>query len=342
MVQVDRREHLFQMSERRAGANVAHSEAGQSALAHLVDLGEVGDRIGAVVPEARDRVGGAGIAGVAVGEEEQAGVERLAGDALELACLVGAGREFRVGEARRRQVPLPHARRIGARSIERAVRGDRHQRRRIVHHRGPVAGRGGEVVREAQGVPDLVRGKLADARESQHDRVVGSAAAAALRAQEPLEQQAILAHAQRAERDVALDDLAGAGVDHAAAVGPAAGRAMHPLDHVVAGVERVRARRQQLDPERVDEAGGLQGAGPPGGTFDERRPDRLGRPRVDVVDDRAAGLRPLGGWIHLLQPMACDPAPLDVAVERRRVVREGDRVGAQARVERAWRVTVVG
>ena len=73
----------------------------------------------------------------------------------------------------------------------------------------------------------------------------------------------VLPHAQRAERDVALDDLAGARIDDAAAVRPSAGRAMDPVDHVVADVHRVGVGGQHLDLERVAEAGRLERLVPP-------------------------------------------------------------------------------
>ena len=102
----------------------------------------------------------------------------------------------------------------------------------------------------------LVRRELADARQCQLDRIVGTAGAGLRRPGEPLEQQAVLPHAQRAQADVTLEHLAGARVDHASAVGPAAGLAMDPLDDVVADVERmgVLARISHAPPRCVSMA----------------------------------------------------------------------------------------
>ncbi len=208
---------------------------------------------------------------------------------------------------------------------------DRHQRRRVVHHRRPPVGAGGEVVVHAEGVTDLVGRQLPDPRQRDLDRVISSTGSQIVGADQTLEEQPVLAHPQRTERHVALDHLPGARVDDAAAIGPAAGRAVDPLDHVVAGVETVGPFREQLDAKRVDEAGGLECLGPPTGPFEQRRPHRFGHAAVDVIDDglhhgRAGGLR-----IGLLEPVADDPSPFDRFIQRRRVVREGDEIRARTR-----------
>ncbi len=197
-------------------------------------------------------------------------------------------------------------------------------------------------MREAEAVPHLVRGELADALERQLHRVVGGAAARLLGAQQPLEDEDVLAHAQGVEGDVSLDHLAGARIDHAVAVGPAAGTAMHPLDHVVAHVERVRVRRQQRDAVAAREAGLGERVGPPAGAIEERAADRLGRSMVDVEDDRLHDRRLGAAGLGVLETMAGDPARLQRPVERRRVVVEEDGEAAAARIEGARPVAGVG
>ena len=61
-----------------------------------------------------------------------------------------------------------------------------------------------------------------------------------------LEDQDVLAHAQRAHQHHALDDLAGARVDDRLAVGPAARGAVDPVDHIVAHVQRIDALGQDF------------------------------------------------------------------------------------------------
>jgi len=67
---------------------------------------------------------------------------------------------------------------------------------------------------------------------------------------ESFDEQPVLANPQGVEGDVSFEHFAGAGIDHAAAVRPAAPCALHPLDDVVAHVERVRSGWKQLDPKR--------------------------------------------------------------------------------------------
>ncbi len=195
-------------------------------------------------------------------------------------------------------------------------------------------------------MPDLVRRELADARQGEHapDRRAGRCRVSA-GAREPLEQQPVLAHAQRAQADVTLELLAGARIDHTSAVRPAARRAVHPLDDVVAHVQRVGALGQELDPEGVVETGRLERLQP---TSRRPRAARCGSARAprDRRSRRSASrtgeVRGGRGRIESLQTMTDDPAPLDRARERRGVVLERDREGAHPRVELARRVARIG
>ena len=142
------------------------------------------------------------------------------------------------------------------------------------------------VVPKPERVADLVRGELPQARERPLRELRRVLVALRVRVQQALGDQVVLAHAQRAERDDALDDLAGARIVDRAAGAPAARRAVHPVDHVVARVERVHVGRQQLDAEGVLEARGLERLAPPARALEQRRADRLGRAGIEVVDDR--------------------------------------------------------
>ena len=74
-----------------------------------------------------------------------------------------------------------------------------------------------------------------------------------------------------------------------AAGAPAARRAMHPVDHVVADVHGVGAVGQHVHLEGVAEAGGLEGLVPPAGAFEQRLLHVFRRAGVHPVLD---GLRP--------------------------------------------------
>ncbi len=191
-------------------------------------------------------------------------------------------------------------------------------------------------------MPHLVGGELADAGERQLHRVVGGAAAGLLGAQQALEDEDVLAHAQRAEGDVPLHHLARPRVDDAAAVRPAARRAVHPLHDVVADVEGMGAGGEQLDAVAAGEAGLGEGVRPPAGAVEQGAADRLGCRGVDVEDDRLLRRVDAVGDLGVLQPMARDPTRLHRRAERRRVVHEGDAEAAAAGVEAARPVAVVG
>ena len=143
---------------------------------------------------------------------------------------------------------------------------------------------------EAEGVADLVRGELAGAGENHLQHVFGDGLAFDVGREQRFGDHVILAGAAGAERDLALDDLAGAGIDDGVAVAPAARITMHPLDHVVANVHGVGAFGEDFDDEGVFEAGGLEGLVPPGCAFDQRGSDGLGRAAVHVVNEGLDGL----------------------------------------------------
>ena len=257
----------------------------------------------------------------------------------------GARRHLAVGVADRLDVPLPDPDAVGLADVEarrrhagrRAAPGSPSPRRG--RHRcwrrscGPGRGCGRPRARRAGGCGP------ARARTGSS----GRPAAAVRRAEQPLEDQPVLAHAQRAEADVALDHLAGARVDHAAAVGPAAGRAVDPLDDVVADVERVGALGQQLDAEGVAKARRLERRAPTSRRPRRRRrapargsPDRRSRRSArGPAESAAAGSRLASRW-RTIQRRSMR------LVERRRVVREADRERARARVEGARLVARVG
>ena len=123
---------------------------------------------------------------------------------------------------------------------------------------------------------------------------------------------------------------------------PATRRAVHPVDHVVADVHRVRIGRQHFDLKGVAEAGRLECLVPPRGAFDERAANRLRGAVVDVIDDRLDRLGDGRGRVLLLEAMSRDPPLLDWLVDRRRVVVELDPERRGAGVELSRLVVQVG
>ena len=138
-----------------------------------------------------------------------------------------------------------------------------------------------------------------------------------VRREQAFENQVVLPHAQRAERDVALDDLARARIGNRIAVAPAARRTVDPRDRVVAHVHRVGAFGHDLDLEAVAEAGGLERLVPPARAFDQRGPDRLRRAAIDVIDDRLHRIAHRRRRIALLDAMAADELLAHRLAERR-------------------------
>ena len=116
---------------------------------------------------------------------------------------------------------------------------------------------------------------------------------------------------------------------------------MHPVDHVVAHVHRVGVVWQQLDAERVAEAGRLERLGPPHRALAQGRTHRLRRAGVDVVDDRLDRRRHGGVGLPLLEPMPRDVAAVHRLTQRRCVVLEGGAEEPDAGVEAARTVAVV-
>ena len=113
----------------------------------------------------------AGGAGVGVGQEQQAVGNALADDLLERLRLVGPVGELGVGVADGQQVVRPEALGVGVGEVERLAVADLDEGRGVVHHRGPAARAGGEVVGEAERVPDLVRRELPDAGQDHRRRL---------------------------------------------------------------------------------------------------------------------------------------------------------------------------
>ncbi len=216
---------------------------------------------------------------------------------------------------------------VGVREVGHSVRAERDVGVRVVHHavaaarcwrrRSCARGRGcgrSHARRAGAGAASTIcsMGSVCGVMDLPDD----------IRREQRFRDQVVLASAQRAERDVALDDLAGARVGDGFAVAPAAGVAMHPLDDVVAHVHRVGAGGQQVDAEgALGPARGLEGRVPPARAFEQRRADRLRRAAIHVVlDGRDRLAVRLAVGVFLDEPVAQDELLVERLAQRRVVV----------------------
>ena len=269
---------------------------------------------------------------VVVGDKMLAVRIAVSNDGPKLGVLIGPGCCFVVQPVDREAVPAADTNLVGVAEIEVAVL-DRNSRRRIVHDRGAiVVTAAGEIVLESERVAGLVHRQLPQAGERDAHRVVLRTAARFGGAGEPFEYEAVLAHPLRTKQHRAFDDFPGTRVNDVVAVRPAACLAMNPVDYVVACIERADALRQDLDSQRVDEAGGSECLRPPAGAFDQRAAHRFGRGAVDVKHDRLLDRRRRRARIRLFQTKAmCQPID-DRRIERHRVVADQGRDAAGARI----------
>ncbi len=268
---------------------------------------------------------------VLVGEVAQILLPGVVDDPGERRRRVGAGRELPVAEVDRHLVPVADPRLVGLGDVDGAVGLQLLERMRVVHHRDPALGAVVVVVAEAQGVADLVGRQLANARQRRLVEDRGPFGASLVGRQQPFEDHVVLAVAQRPQRHRRLDDFAGARVGHAAAGAPAAGRAVHPVDHVVADVHRIGVGRQHLDLEGVAEAGGFERLVPPHGALDQRLLHVLRRAGIDPVSNRRHRLAHRRGRVLLHQAMAAQIAEHDRLADRLAEIDE-----AQSAVPGAW------
>ncbi len=336
-MEVEGQEQRLQLGQGLPGAEVREPEAIERDAPHLDLVAQRFDGIGAVVPHRAQRMRGAGIARVLVGHEQHPGPHALLHDPGQRLVLVRARRELRIAVSDGEGVEGPDAAAIRVGEVQAPV-ADLHERRRIVHHRGAPIGASREVVVEAKRVADLVGGELADARQGQLGRRYGGIEGGQdlgirtlVRRDEAGSDGHVLANAQRAQRDVALDDLARARIGHRLPVGPSARGAMHPVHDVVAHVHGIRVLGQHAHLVGVVEAGALEGLLPPGGALHQRAADGLGGGVVDVIDDRLHDVRHRGRGILFLQAVPRDEALLQRRGERARVV-----VDLDAEESRAW------
>ena len=309
MVKENRHERGLERRERLAVGQRAGPEAGERNAPHGDLVVQHCHRIRPVVPQRRPRVHRAGAAGVLVIDEQLPGGHPLVHQPSHGDGIVLRRRELEVGGPDGELVVAPDPGRVRPGQVDAAV-AHGGERRRVVHHGRAVAAARREIVLEAERVSHFVRGKLTNpgqgrrghgrpARRLVEIRQVGRV----LRftrpgdsgrrrigrgdcAGEPATDEHVLPDAQGAEQDIALQDFARARVDDGPSVGPAARRAVHPVDHVVPNVHRIHVGGQHFHLEGVHEPSGLERLVPPRGTLDERLANGLRSAVVHVVDER--------------------------------------------------------
>ncbi len=237
-----------------------------------------------------------GWAGIVVADEAKSFRHRRSEDRLRFGVGTGAVQPID-GEP----VPAADAGAISVAEIQDTI-DQAHARRRIIHHRISALDARREIVGKAERMANLMRSELPDTGESGRDRVVRTIIVRLSGTDEALEDQHVLPDPQRPEQHLALDDLAGTGILDDLAVGPAAGRAVDPVDDVVPNVERIRPFREHLDPEGVDVTGSIKRFAPPGCALEQGGSNRFGGGGIDVEGDRIVDPRTLRSGIDLLEP----------------------------------------
>ncbi len=262
-------------------------------------------------------------------------------DVRERGGLVAA-RQDAVAIADGHLIPLADARRIGMGYVDGPVVKQLFLGMGIVHDRDPALSAVVVIVAQAEGMADFMGGELADASQGRAVEDVGLLVAGGVGREQSFEDQVILAVAQGAQGDGALDDLAGAGIVDRAAEAPAARGAVDPVDHVVADIHGIGALGQHGDFEGIAEAGGFKGLIPPAGAFEQRVADVLGRARIDPVFDGLHRVADGCGGILLLQAMAVDVAPNHGLTDGGAVIDEAGAAVAGAGIVETGLVVPVG
>ena len=165
-----------------------------------------------------------------------------------------------------------------------------------------------------------MRAQLANARQRNRNRIVGIASVRQPRPHQRLEDHDILPHAQRAEHYAALQDLSGTRVDYARAIRPAPGRAIDPIDDIVAHVERIDVCWKNFNAKSIDKARFVKRFCPPANTINQRLAHGLWRGPINVIDNRLFHRTALGRRIDFLQAVPFGQIDQHGFAQRRRKV----------------------
>jgi len=133
MMKIERNEHGFQLGKRRAGADIVQTELRQPDAPHLHFVFQIGDRVRAVVPDARQRMRRIDAARVRIGDKKHPVANALDDDFFEFRRFVRARRtelalskvRLRDGLRDRREILQESADLLDAVFTQRGLEGDR-------------------------------------------------------------------------------------------------------------------------------------------------------------------------------------------------------------------------
>ena len=220
--QVERDEGVLKLGDAGAVADAVRAEASEGGGADGDDAVELVGGVCAVVPQVGVGVGAAEGTGVLVGDVDEAGGFGFLEDGFEGGGVFNGSAvvvELAVAVVDGDLVPQADADGVGVGEVGDVVFVERDVRVRVVHDGngfvvvGVGEGAGGEVVGEAEGVAGLMRGELADALQDHLQGLVvfaGGDFAVLVGGEQGFGDEVVLASAEAAEGDVALEDFAGA------------------------------------------------------------------------------------------------------------------------------------
>ena len=174
MVEIDRREYVAQRTGGLAIRQDLRAELVESRLTHGHDRVQGLCGIGAIVPQIGLRMGAVVAACMQIGDVEQTVGAGLGDNVVECTGLRVTLAVFAIEPGNRDLVPFADIGVVGSGCVEVTVGIKCDQRGRIVHHRGPVADAGSEIMGKSERVADLVGRELADTGQGQFQRVCGT------------------------------------------------------------------------------------------------------------------------------------------------------------------------
>src|SRR5579883_37264 len=333
VVKINGDKHVLQLCHGSSFWNVVLSEALQCCRPNPENVLQLANRIFAVIPQVRVRTGATGRPRILVRKKGESPLRSVFDDFVQGRVFVGAGREIGIAILSSDLIPIANSGRVSLGKVHRAVSSKFYPGMRVIHHRRAALGAGDVVVLQSQGVANFVSGELSQARKRglQHARVrllsvlVGS--------EQPFEDHVVLPHAERTQRNLSLNDLAGPRINNSSTIRPAASRTMDPVDHVVANIHWISAWRKHFNLKGVSISRGFKGLVPPAGAVQQGRTDGLWSSRIEIVDDRFYWIADRSRRIFLLQTMAGDIALHNWRSDRRGVIHVLDGEEARTRIE---------
>src|SRR5882762_3411709 len=331
--QENRYQRIFNRRQRRAFTNIRFSKSSQSRCTHLHQTIQLIHRVRARIPQMSYAARGTRRPRILICQIPQPPPKSIQQNLAQRRALIRARRKFAVSPCNRNFIPLANPRSVRIRNIRHSIRAQFHHRRRIIHHRRPIHCARRIVVHQPQRVPHLMRRQLPQPRQRHLLRRIltrgilpsailsrGQRFAVRVWRQQSLRNQIILPHPQRSQRYVPFDDFSRARIGHRRPIRPSPRRPMNPLDHVVAQIHRVRTLRHQLHAKRMLESRRFERLRPPPRPLQQRRPNWLRRPAIQIIDNRLRRLTHRRRRILLLQPVPRRKSLHNRFADRRRII----------------------